>query len=355
MIFKQIWQCKLMQIIHDSIQRKLWQTHIKLRRNRVKRERKLIHKELQNYRDKLGSAPDENDPIWVRLSSLQEHYLELRWLKRKKKLDLLHPRTLAEKIEWLKLNDHRTVHQRLTDKIAVREYVINSTGNPNLLNALHGVYSNAHEIPIDELPSKFVVKANQWSGGNFICTNKDNFNSEVKDRLNLYMNGIYGQYKAEWPYWHIKPMLLVEEYLEDEFSELVDYKIFCFNGEPKFIMVCMGRYSQSTMRRLFFDTDWNLMPFLDYRYPAISLGDNFPRPHSLSEMLRYVRFLCQDVAFIRADFYDVFGECRFGELTLYPESGTGCWFHPHEWNITIGDWLRLPEPNRNPQMAYSVV
>ena len=58
-------------------------------------------------------------------------------------LNLSHPRTLAEKLEWLKLNDHRKVHPRLTDKIAVREYVINSTGNPDLLNALHGVYSNA--------------------------------------------------------------------------------------------------------------------------------------------------------------------------------------------------------------------
>ena len=90
-----------------------------------------------------------------------------------------------------------------------------------------------------KLPSKFVVKANQWSGGNFICTNKDDFNSEVKDRLNQYMNGTYGHDKAEWPYWHIKPMLLVEEYLEDQFSELVDYKVYCFNGEPKFILVCM--------------------------------------------------------------------------------------------------------------------
>ena len=344
-----------MQIIHDRIQRKLWKTHIKLRRNKFKREQQLIHKELQNYKDKMGSAPDENDPIWVRLSSLQESYVELRWLERKKKLDLLHPRTLAEKIEWLKLNDHRKVHQVLADKFAVREYVINATGNPGLLNALHGVYSNADDIPIDELPSKFVVKANQWSGGNFVCTNKGDFNAKVKAKLNLYMNGLYGQDKAEWPYWHIKPMLLVEEYLENQFSELVDYKVHCFNGEPKFIKVSMEGNSQSTKRRLYFDTDWNLMPFLHHRHPAISLGGNFSRPHSLSEMLRSARLLCQDAAFIRVDFYDVFGECRFGELTLYPASGLDCWFHPHEWNFTLGAWLQLPEPNRNPQMAYSVV
>ena len=343
-----------MQKIRDSIQRKLWKTQIKLRRNKLKREQQLIHKELQIYKDKMGGVPDESDPIWVRLSNMQESYITLRWQEHKKKLNLSHPRTLAEKLEWLKLNDHRKVHQVLADKIAVREYVINATGNSDLLNVLHGVYSNADDIPIDELPNKFVIKANQWSGGNFVCTNKDDFNAKVKGKLNLYMNGLFGQDKAEWPYWHSKPMLLVEEYLEDEFSELIDYKVYCFNSEPKFIMVCMGRI-QSAMRRLIFDTDWNLMPFLNYRYPAISLGGNFPRPHSLSDMLQYSRLLSQDAAFVRVDFYDVFGECRFGELTLYPESGLGCWFHPNEWNFTLGDWLQLPEPNRNPKMAYYFV
>ena len=345
----------MIQTIHDRIQRKLWKTHIKLKRKKLKREQQLIHKELQNYKDKMGSAPNEDDPIWVRLSRLQENYVELRWLERKQKLDLLNPRTFAEKIEWLKLNDHRKVYQRLVDKFAVREYVINATGNPSLLNALHGVYSSADEIPIDDLPSKFVIKANQWSGGNFICINKDDFNSEVKDRLNQYMNGIYGYDKAEWPYWHVKPMLLVEEYLEDQFSELVDYKVHCFNGEPKFILVSMGRYSQSTMSKQYYDTDWNLMPFLIPGYPGNSLGGNFPRPHSLSEMLKFARLLSQDAPFVSADFYDVFGECRFGELTIYTASGLNAWFHPNEWNFTIGDWLQLPEPNRNPQMAYSVV
>ena len=61
-----------MQIVHGSIQRKLWKTHIKLRRNKLKREQRLIHEELLNHKDKTGGIPDEHDPIWVRLSSLQE-------------------------------------------------------------------------------------------------------------------------------------------------------------------------------------------------------------------------------------------------------------------------------------------
>ena len=53
-----------------------------------------------------------------------------------------------------------------------------------------------------------------------------------------------------------------------------------------------------------------------------------------------------------ADFYDVGGECRFGELTLYPECGVDCRFKPDEWNAVIGGWLELPEPVRNPKFAF---
>ena len=109
------------------------------------------------------------------------------------------------------------------------------------------------------------------------------------------------------------------------------------------------------MSKQFFDTDWKLLPFLADKYPGITLGGNFPRPHSLSKMLQYAGILSQDTAFVRADFYDVVGEIRFSELTLYPESGLNCWFRPNEWNFTLGDWIQLPEPNRNPKMAYSVV
>ena len=71
----------MIEKIHDRIKRKLWKTHIKLKRNKLNREQQLIHKELQNYKAKMGAAPDKTDPIWVRLSNLQESYVELRWLK----------------------------------------------------------------------------------------------------------------------------------------------------------------------------------------------------------------------------------------------------------------------------------
>ena len=43
------------------------------------------------------------------------------------------------------------------------------------------------------------------------------------------MNRLYGYDRAEWLYWYIKPVLLVEEYLKGQFDQLVDYKLFCYN------------------------------------------------------------------------------------------------------------------------------
>ena len=84
----------MMEKIHDTINNVLWKTRIRRRRSEIKSEHQLILKEVQNHKDKTGGGiPDESDPIWVRLSSLQASYVELRWQKRKKKLNLSHPRS----------------------------------------------------------------------------------------------------------------------------------------------------------------------------------------------------------------------------------------------------------------------
>ena len=62
---------------------------------------------------------------------------------------------------------------------------------------------------------------------------------KLEFKFDKLLNTKYGSKKAEWPYWHIKPKVFIEEYLVDQFAELVDYKVFCFNGEPKIINVCM--------------------------------------------------------------------------------------------------------------------
>ena len=48
--------------------------------------------------------------------------------------------------EWLNLDDRRKLHICTADKLAVREYVLKSTNDPNLLNHLYGVYDGPDKI-----------------------------------------------------------------------------------------------------------------------------------------------------------------------------------------------------------------
>ena len=315
-------------------------------------ERRYLYRKLNKHLNRTGSLPNDNDQIWDSISEVHKNICRWRWQEKGKTLNLDNPRTLGEKLEWLKLNDHRELYIQISDKIRVRDYVLEKTENPRILNKIFRIYDSPSEIVVDDLPAKFAIKTNHNSGGNFFCLSKNSFDAEMRIKIDKLLNTKYGSRKAEWPYWHIKPKVFIEEYLVDQFSELVDYKVYCFNGEPKIINVWVGR-STNENKMLYFDTKWQLISVKHARYPVIPLGKDFPPPESLEQILNYSYLLSQDLPFIRVDFYDVYGECRFGEMTPYPAGGLNCVFDPNEWEDTFGEWLKLPKPNRNPKLAYS--
>ena len=318
-------------------------------------ERRII-RYIKQSKTNVSNSNSSGSLFWERVSTLSENYRRRHWLRQNRTLNLSSPETLGEKLEWLKYNDHRDIFVQLCDKLSVRDYVIEKTGNDNLLNQIYGVFSQTCDIPYDDLPEKFVLKTNHWSGNSRTLVKSDLTSISWREILEQYQSQLqrkFGGIKlAEWPYWHIPPKVFFEEYLQDQFSQLVDYKFFCFNGEPKLIMVCKDRFSEH--KRSYFDLDWKPMPFRDFKYPSIEDSEHFPKPDSLDEMIKYAYKMSEDLTFIRADFYDVFGECRFGELTIYPECGIGCRFEPDDWNLRIGEWLALPEPRRQPEFAFGV-
>ncbi len=323
-------------------------------KNFLKMQHRILYRSVNKYLKKRSHAPCDAE-LWEMISELHQNYVSWRWGRFGERLNLCKPLTLAEKIEWLKLNDHRSFYIRLTDKLSVRSYVLEMTGQVALLNKLIGVYDSTKDIPIESLPEKFVIKTNRWGGGDVLIVKNRKF--ATKERLVSIEKHLCNQFsskKAEWPYWHIEPRVLVEEYIEDQFNQLIDYKVFCFNGRPKFVMVCKDGFTMH--KRLYFDLDWKLMPFSDAKYPKIDdqgKGD-FPRPESLDNMIRHAEQLSQGCPFVRVDFYDLFGVCRFGEMTFYPQSGIGCRFVPIEWNALVGRMLTMPKPYRNPRYAYGV-
>ena len=254
-------------------------------------------------------------------------------------LNLEHPKTFSEKLQWLKLYDRNPEYTKMVDKYEAKKYVAGIIGEEYIIPTL-AVYNNTSEIDLDALPDKFVLKCTHDSGSVAICKDKKTF--QKREAFAMLEKGLSKNYfwqNREWPYKNVKPRIIAETYMEDiETQELRDYKFFCFSGEVKYCQVISGRHSAMCID--FFDHDWNHQPFHGLIYHPFA-EEAIERPKQLEKMWQAAAMLAKDKAFSRIDFYEVGDNVYFGEITFFPASGFGG-FYPDEWNLKFGEWLHLP-------------
>ncbi|MDD7150703.1 MAG: ATP-grasp fold amidoligase family protein [Bacilli bacterium] len=254
------------------------------------------------------------------------------------KLNLKNPQTFNEKLQWLKLYDRNPEYTKMVDKYEVREYIKEKIGEEYLI-PLIGVYDKFDDIDFDELPNQFVIKCNHDSGGLVICKDKGKLNiEETRKKINKSLKRNYYYSGREWPYKNVKPRIIIEKYMEDSNkSDLIDYKLFCFNGIPKIVLVCSERFSSSNMCETWFDMNWKL---IDMTESGHRVDSTISKPKQLKKMVELSKKLSKNIPFIRVDWYEIGDKLYFGELTFYPASGFEK-FEPKEWNKKIGDMLSI--------------
>lgn len=268
-------------------------------------------------------------------------YLHLKKGQIPKPLNLSNPKTFSEKIIYLKINYRHPNAQKYVNKLAVRNYVSENVGEKYLIPIIK-VYEKTSDINFKELPNQFVLKLNHGSGMNIICKDKDNLDeSEAMNKLKEWYNQDYFEAGGEYQYGGIEPKVFAEKYMATDEESLKDYKVFCFNGEPKFIQVDVGRYTNH--KRAFYDLDWNRLPFtiLHPKYDG-----EIKKPEKLKEMIEVARTLAKDFIHIRVDLYNIDEEIFFGELTFHHGGGFEP-VMPPKYNRVIGDYLRLPDEISN--------
>ncbi len=261
-----------------------------------------------------------------------------------KKLNLKNPVTFNEKLQWLKLYDRRPEYTMMVDKYLVRDYIAEKLGEEYLIPLL-GVWDDPDDIDFDALPDKFVLKCNHNSGlGMCICKDKSKLNiDEVKKELRRGLKQDYYITGREWPYKDVPRKIIAEKYMEEaETNELRDYKFMCFDGKVECSFVCSERFTDEGLKVTFFDNDWNKMPF-ERSYPA-SVKD-IQKPVQFELMKRFAEILSENIPFVRVDFYEVDGKVYFGEMTFFPGGGFES-FQPYEWDIKLGDMIKLPSKNK---------
>ena len=259
-----------------------------------------------------------------------------------RELNLENPVTYTEKLQWLKLYDHREVYTTMVDKYAAKAYVAERIGEEYVIPLL-GAWERVEDIDFDALPEQFVLKTSHDSGGIVICKDKTTLDiPAARKKLRYFLKRRYYDHNREWPYKNVKPRIIAEAYMEDsKCGELRDYKFFTFGGVPKVLYIAQGRGRGEPTVADFFDMDFHHLPFtIDH-----DMADIPPeKPECFEEMKRLAAILSQGTPQLRVDFYEVDGRVYFGEMTFFHCSGMEQ-FHPEEWDRTFGDWVMLPLKN----------
>ena len=260
----------------------------------------------------------------------------------KKNLNLDNPQTYNEKLMWLKLFWKHPLKSICADKYKVRQY-ITEQGIKDCLNELYASYDSINEINWDQLPNTFAIKVNNTCGANIICDDKNKLSEkDTLNQIDKWMKDKYYLKHAEMQYKDIPPKIICEKYLNTENGFLpIDYKIYCFNGVPKVIMLCTERETGHAKYYLC-DLNGNILPFNKAGKVAINNGINkIDLPKSSNEMYDICRILSSPFPFVRIDFYDYNNKAIFGEMTFTPG---GCIDNniSEEGEKIMGEWISLP-------------
>lgn len=252
-----------------------------------------------------------------------------------KPLNLSFPKDFNEKVLWLKLNTYLNdpLVRQCADKYAVREYV-KEKGWGETLTPLLAVYTSVDEIKKDNLPDRFALKLNYGCGFNILCTDKNTFDLDrAKQKLRKWMRSSYYLPYSEMQYKEIEKRILLEQFIENDDGMFPDdYKFYCYDGEPLYLLYCTDRVGECVQKTMY-DIDGKVVP-----YKEGCVSKPFRRPACYDQMLEVCRKLAKGFPFVRVDLYDSDGKVVFGELTFTPAGGTGK--YTPEGSIILGEKIK---------------
>lgn len=259
--------------------------------------------------------------------------LQILFFKTYKKFySIKNPSDFYEKLIWLNFNEDSTKKTFCADKYLVRNY-LTKLGLEQYLNTLHYVYDSEKDINFAKLPNQFVLKCNHGANFNIICQDKSDLDIiKTKKILKKWLRQDYSLNYAEKHYKTIPKKIICEKFLG---ATINDYKVYCFNGIPKYVMVCTHP-SKGPIKYYLYSFNWNYINFLKNHLE----DPNIDKPKYLDELYSLCANLSSEFKFVRVDTYIKHEQIIFGEMTFTPSG-----FLDNETspliNQQLGDMIKL--------------
>ncbi|KQN26870.1 hypothetical protein ASE86_06010 [Sphingomonas sp. Leaf33] len=248
------------------------------------------------------------------------------------------PRRFTELVQARKLDDRDPRLPAMADKVAVKSIVADRLGPEWVIPTLW----SGTKLPSASLWSGPVVVKSRHGCNQYAVVRDAAVDWPAVRRSSArWMKKAYGAWLDEWLYAHIPRGLLVEPFIGATEQLPVDYKIYVFAGEARYVQVHLDRATRH--RWVLHDTDWK---------PLKTGAERIERPSALAAMLAAAEELARGLVFARVDFYQSGDRPLFGEITFYPGSGLDP-FDPPALDLAMGDVWRasalaaaLPDANR---------
>ncbi len=238
--------------------------------------------------------------------------------------DFLDPKTLDEKMCFLKLSNRDPLLTLCCDKHKVREYV-KQCNYEDILKTEYFCFNNADEIDFEKLPSPCYLKCNHASGMNFVFDRDKPFNEKyIRWKFNFLLKQQPYYLSREWNYKDIEPKIVCEEVLAmpDGVSDIPEIQFFCFAGKVKFLIYNLGLADENGNHKK--SKRWVLWP--DWTLVNEAVGYNFTdvpptKPLNYYQMIDISEKMSIKFPLVRVDLFNIEGKIIFNEFTFYSGGG----------------------------------
>ncbi len=251
-------------------------------------------------------------------------------------LDLRSPKTLNEKIQWLKLYDRRPIHRICADKLAVRDHVAERIGEDYLIPLLR-IFAKSDELVPERMPDPpFVLKGNLDQGSVVIVRDIGAADWPfIRARMKRVLRKNDYWKEREWQYGGSGRRIIVEKaLLLPDGRPPPDFKLHCFNGKALIIQIDQDRYEGH--KRVLYDRAWNIIE-AEWSHP---MGRPIDKPAQVSRLIDLAEQLAREFDYVRVDFYLFEDRIYFGEMTFHPQAGFAP-FRPASFDLAFGEQLVL--------------
>ena len=292
------------------------------------------------FQDDIGEPPWEYDFL-VNLDEREyPKYLKKIFKYRTgKELNLRHPKTFNEKIQWLKLYDATPLKRDLTDKVKVRDYVREKIGEEYLKPVLQ-ICDSFDEIDFEKLPNSFVMKCNHGCKWQYIIKKKEEYLNTPKlmEITKRQMTGWLEQNYSIWgglelQYRGIEQKILIEPLMRDKTNTPAEeIQVYCFSGNPKIIIRLYNDGGISIY-------DEKLNPIND----IFGFSKDIKREEAdniIKQSFVLSKNISKNFKFVRTDWMLYQNKLYFEEFTFTPNSGLSRIINEQS-NIKLGNLINI--------------